>query len=314
MGEQANKIGKKLEGFGEKLFGGFGWTELGRDIEIKCGRKSAHDKQTHGLDLLMSFNNPYLGCKQGIVVECKNRQMKSITKAKVNEWLNELINAIECAQSAPELGDIDRSNMNLNTGLLLIHANDKFDEEKFDEYLCNLKVPAKRNPINIFIASNREIEKWNALRDKIEKSYNNQFEFIYPSIGGSNMEKGSYITINQLYSRYIFAQDVIEKQCQQGGLTYPIPHIRKIMISFDDISVANFKYMWSMFKAFQFQDAEELVFLFYPKKAEDIEEVKNNFIKTLYHIDTPITPAIAQKIKIDFIDNRWISPVEAGGC
>ena len=25
MGEQANKIGKKLEGFGEKLFAGFGW-------------------------------------------------------------------------------------------------------------------------------------------------------------------------------------------------------------------------------------------------------------------------------------------------
>ena len=30
MGEQANKIGKKLEGFGEKLFSGFGWNEIAR--------------------------------------------------------------------------------------------------------------------------------------------------------------------------------------------------------------------------------------------------------------------------------------------
>lgn len=28
MGEQASKIGKKLEGYGEKLFTGFGWNEL----------------------------------------------------------------------------------------------------------------------------------------------------------------------------------------------------------------------------------------------------------------------------------------------
>ena len=79
MGEQANKIGKKLEGFGEKLFSGFGWTELARDTEIKCTRKHAHQKQTHGLDLLMSFENPYLRCRQGIVVECKNNALKIIT-------------------------------------------------------------------------------------------------------------------------------------------------------------------------------------------------------------------------------------------
>lgn len=71
MGEQASKIGKKLEGYGEKLFTGFGWGELARDTEIQCGRKSIHKKQTHGLDILMNFYNPYLGNKQGVVIECK---------------------------------------------------------------------------------------------------------------------------------------------------------------------------------------------------------------------------------------------------
>lgn len=313
MGEQASKIGKKLEGFGEHLFSGFGWNELARDTEIQCSRKHQHAKQTHGLDLLMNFYNPYLGCKQGVVVECKNRQMKSITQSEVDKWLQELINAIECAQSAPELQYLDTGDANLNTGLLLIHANDLFDSEKFKKYLCNLKAPSRRNPINIFIAGNDEINMWNSLRNKIEKDFTKEFGFIYPSIEGSNMEMGKYITINQLYSKYIFAQDVKPIQKDEDGVTYQVPMVRKIMISFDKISINNFKYMWSMFKAMQFQDAKELVFVFYPRKSDDAEFVKTNFIKTLYQIAQPINDEIAKKIKIEFIDNRKLSPVDIGG-
>ena len=56
MGEQASRIGKKLEGFGENLFSDFGWTELARDKEIKCTRTS-HKKKTHGIDLLFKNSN-----------------------------------------------------------------------------------------------------------------------------------------------------------------------------------------------------------------------------------------------------------------
>lgn len=313
MGEQANKIGKKLEGFGEKLFTGFGWSELARDIEIQCGRKSLHKKQTHGLDLLMNFNNPYLGSKQGIVIECKNRQMKSITQAEIDNWIAELINAIECAQSAPELIDVKTDDMNLNTGLLLIHANDTFEKHLFDKYLSNLKVLARRNPINIFVAGNEEINRWNSLRDKMEKAYSERFQFIYPSIEGSNMERGKYITINQLYSRYVFAQDITETKRIEDGIEYPVPLTKKILISFDEISIDSFKYIWSMFKSFQFQDAKELVFLFYPQKKDDVEFVKDNFIKTLYQVDPPITAEIESRIRVDFIDNRSVSPVDMEG-
>lgn len=230
MGEQANKIGKKLEGFGEKLFSGFGWNEIARDTEIQCSRKYQHNKQTHGLDLLMNFNNPYMRCNQGIVVECKNRQMRSINQAELDKWLEELINAIECAQSAPELQDFDMGNTMLNTGLLLIHANDSFNSELFNKYLCNLKVHSRRNPINVFIAGNDEIDRWNSLRNKIEKDFTSEFQFIYPSIEGSNMELGNYLTINQLYSKYIFAQDMKYIEKTEAGTSYKVPQVRKIMI------------------------------------------------------------------------------------
>lgn len=312
MGEQAQKIGKKLEGFGEKLFSGFGWNELARDKEITC-RRSTHKKRTHGLDLLMNFKNPYLGCKQGIVIECKNRQMRSITQDELDKWIAELINTIECSQSAPELVEVNTDDMNLNTGLLLVHANDCFNKTLFDKYLSNLKVPSRRNSINIFVAGNEDINRWNSLLYKIEKECSSKFQFIYPSIEGSNMEMGKFITINQLYSKYIFAQDFTMITKYEGEEEYQVPQIKKIMISFDEISTDCFKYMWSMFKTFQFQDAKEMVFMFYPRKKDDVEFVEENFIKTLYQIDSPINEKIEKRIKIDFIDNRSLSPVDGGG-
>ena len=58
MGEQAARIGKKLEEFGENFLPNLGWIELAHDKEIKCTRAS-HKKQTHGIDLLCKFDNPY---------------------------------------------------------------------------------------------------------------------------------------------------------------------------------------------------------------------------------------------------------------
>ena len=88
----------------------------------------------------------------------------------MNIWLNELINTIECAQSAEEMQDINLSDTNLCTEMLLVHANDKLDQEKFTSFLRNMKVPNRRNPINIFVAGNNEINRWNSLRNKIERT------------------------------------------------------------------------------------------------------------------------------------------------
>lgn len=311
MGEQAKKIGDKLENFGSLLFSKFGWTELAKNTEIKCTR-SGHSKKTHGLDLLMSFYNPYLACKQGIVIECKNRQMKAISGTTLNQWVLELINAIECAQTATELNDIDLKDTNICTGLLLVHANDTFDNNKFQSYLKELKIHSKKNPINIFIAGNNEINKWTALFHKIETSYSKEFHFVFPSIGGSDMTSEKFITINQLYSRFIFAQDICTKttKISNYNMEQTIEIKRKIFISFDEISPNSFKYMWSMFKFYQLQEADELVFLFYPYKKDDVEFIKSNFIQIIKEANPNIPDDILNKIRLDFIDNRELSPID----
>lgn len=312
MGEQASKIGKKLEGFGENLFANLGWTELARDRQVKCTR-SSHKKETHGIDLLCKFSNPYIDCNQGIIVECKNRQMVSITQSNIERWVKELINNIECAQSAPELADIDLTNTTLNTGLLLIHSNTTYNQEKFYACLNKINFPNRRNPINIFIASNDRISQWTSLLKKIKISYNNNFSFIYPSINETSKVSQPTLTINEMYSKYLFATSTytIQKDC--SGNTFNEPHAQNILFFFDESTVDNFKYAWSMFKHYQLQGADKYIFSFYPRKNGDVDFVKENFIPALESGDNPIKDTEASKIAIDFIENRSLSPIETGG-
>lgn len=309
MGEQAAKIGKKLEGFGEQLFSGFGWIELDRDKEIKC-KRSSHNKRTHGLDLVMKFDNPYISKKQGVVVECKNRQMQSITKENIEKWVKELVNSIECAQSSEELSDFDLENTTLNTGLLLIHANDSFDEEKYWKYLKEIAVSGRRNPINIFIAGNNEIDQWNSLITFVKSTFTNNFSYIYPSINGSTKTSSNCLSINSLYSKYFFAQHTKMIPRTQDGVQYDFPIKQAIMFSFDCISKDSFRYMWSMFKYYQFEDCEEYVFVFYPRNTGDIEFIKENLVRSLTSGGKPLSEEIANKIKICFLANRKLSPVD----
>ncbi len=316
MGENAKKIGAKLEGFGEYLFSHIGWSELARDLEIKCERKNIHEKQTHGLDLVMDFENPYLKKRQGVIIECKNRQMKSITSEEIQKWINELIYSIECAGSAKELAHIGLNSCSLNTGLLLIHANDgMFNKEKFYNYLMKCFVKSRRRAINIFVAGNDMINQWTSLIEKLGRDYNqeNHFAYVCPSIDGSNMAKNQFLTIDQLFSKYILAENIVANSITSGGTPWALPKKQKIMLSFDTISKESFEYMWSMYKTFQFQDADEFVFLFYPRKKDDKEFVNSYFIDTLKKNNISIDKEMEKKIVVDFIDNRELSPVDTKG-
>ena len=313
MGENAAKIGRKLEGFGENLISDFGWIELVRDCEIKCTR-SVHKKKSHGIDLFCKFNNPYINGNQGIIIECKNRQMQSINKTHIADWVRELINSIECAQSTNDLGDVDISDLKTqNTGLLLIHANDTWEEEKFYGYLDGLETIRRRNPINIFIAGNDKIDLWTGLFAKIRKDFNKEFSFLYPSLNEYSKETQKAITINAMFSKYIFAESTYFVSRNKGAGDYDEPHRQNIMFFFDEINVDNFRYAWSMFKHYQLQGVDRYTFVFYPRKKDDVVFVQDKFIETLKTGVPTISEDEARKICIDFIDNRSLSAIEVGG-
>lgn len=314
MGENSVKTGKKLEEFGETLISKLGWIELTRNREIKCTR-AIHTKKTHGIDLFCKFNNPYLNGNQGVIIECKNRQMQSINKNSIDEWLKELISTIECSQSTAELNDINIDDLKTqNTGLLLIHANENWDEKKFYNYLKEITVPNRKNPINVFIAANDKINLWTSLFNKIDKDYKDNFSFIYPSLNEYSKKMQNTLTINAMFSKYIFAQHSYTTTESRSGQNYELPHQQTIMFFLDEVNKNNFKYAWSMFKHYQLQGADKYVFIFYPRKEEDIACVRELFFSTIKEGDPHITEEEFEKISYDFLDNYSISPVEFGGA
>ena len=313
MGENASKIGKELENFADLLVSHFGWEILVRNQEITC-TKSSHKKKTHGIDLLCKFYNPYLDGKQAVVIECKNWQMCNINNKAIEGWITELINSIDCAQTADELKGLDYSGVISNTtGLLLINASEGWNEAAFYSYLKTISIPNRRIPINIYIAANDKTEMWMSLLQKIEKDYTKDFSFIYPSINGNDMKKIKTFTLDAMFSKYVFAESTYEKTEEKDGMPYSVPCKQSIMFFMDDICIDNFKYAWSMFKHFQFQAKDKYTFVFYPRSKNDIELINSTFISSLKAIEHPISQDEVNKINIEFIENKNLNTVYSGG-
>lgn len=318
MGEKSRSIGEKLEGFGQNLYSLFGWNEILRDEEIPC-RRSTHKnpegskKKTHGVDLLHSCIDPYKNRKLAIITECKNYQWKSINEKKISEWIEELVNTIDCASVNEKISQYSEEFETFNSGILLIHGNDTFNKDEFYGYLQKAKYPTRRHPVNLYIAGNDKIEQWISLHDYINAKYRQGdqiFKFVYPFVGENRYSEHDHIAINHLFSRFVFARREYYKEdnSQQGKLVRKEPCEQYIIFCFDDFSEEAYRYACSMFKHFQFEKAKEYVFCFYPQTEHDIEHVNNNFINALgkaekqYALD-------ASKVKYDFLINPKISRV-----
>lgn|GEM_PF-1775462 len=313
MGENAKKIGDKLEGFGERLYERFGWTEIARDTEIKCLKtthKNDNDKakKTHGIDLYHNYFDAYKNQKNGVITECKNYSWQSINESNLQKWVNQLLGTIECSQISPQLQECNSKCDNINTGILLVHANDgNYDDIKFREYVKRLTYKSRRNPINIFIASNKEIERWDAMFNYVENAFRNdknQFKFYYPSVMGSDLETLSHITLYQLFSSYIFGENRRQAQETINGRECLVTNIEKIVFSFDVINESSIKYLGDMFKELQLGGADKYIFCFYPQSVQDVkvidEKVKDWLAESLKQ----------ERIQIVKLDNRNLSPVD----
>lgn len=250
--------------------------------------------------------------KQGIIVECKNRQMRSITGEMVNEWVLELQNMIECAHSAPEFKQLNFDS-EISTGLLLVHANDSYDATKWANILRGIQMRIKRTRMSIYVASNEQIDMWQALFDYM-KGLDGNKSFVYPSINQSNSQSTDYVTINSLFSKYIFAEQIYEVS-GSGSNGLPMTECKRNRVIFccDVITIETFQYLWSMFKEFQFADhlVSRYIFVFYPRKDTDVRFVRENFIKSIERgIAHPIDPRDKEKIQLEFLRNRLLSPVD----
>ncbi|USK71782.1 hypothetical protein [Peribacillus asahii] len=274
MSEEQQYQGDRWTSQSQNILKNLGWNQNGdSNFDIPCTNKSAHRtgessvrKNPHGIDLLFSYFDPFLSKDISIIVESKHRKWAGISKSTVQEFLDQVLMTIECASSNPELKMLGCEN--IRTGLLMIWCNEpeKFDNEKFKEYVKELDIKTRRNPITIFVASNNEILKWCSIIEKVKelKPTLADFKFFYPSDffsnGLSTANRKDHLTLIQMFSPYVFAKSKkIIRLNRETQTTQDINHI----FFFAKPTIDELNFMFSCTKKFQFEDADKLIIHFY---------------------------------------------------
>ena len=96
MGELSQRIGKKLEHYGNSIFEHLEWKILAQDVQIDCIR-AAHknakssDKKTHGVDILAGYYNPFTKRQEAFIIECKHREWSNFIPSNLSLWVGNCV-------------------------------------------------------------------------------------------------------------------------------------------------------------------------------------------------------------------------------
>jgi hypothetical protein len=254
-----------------------GWRQRATsNFDIPCYNKLLHKtgtndrKNSHGIDLMFSFQNPYSKSEQTVIVESKNRKWNGINTSSIQEFVDQLLMTIECARLHSDF--YNSENTDISTGLLMIWCNEPalFREETYRNYLKKLKVPSKKRPIEIFIASNTEILRWCSLIEKVKelKTKFKDFQFFYPgdhfSGGQTSPLRLNHITLSHLFSDYIFAKSKELITLGEHNIAINVHHV----FFFAEPTLEELNFMYSCLSRYQFEDAEKLIIHLYGEQTK----------------------------------------------
>jgi len=254
MPENQNAIGEHWTKESVSILKQLGWEQKGScNFDIECTIHIKERKgQNHGVDSFFEYYDPYYQCNQGILVESKNWQFKSITTANIKKWIKQITDCLECLQVSPIIQDLSKAP--IQNALLMCWANDEYIHDEFMENLNKVGVASKKYPCNIFVASNYQILRWCSLINTINniKKDAKSFNFIYPNVPtlGTSLILADHLTLTHLYSKYIFAEVKQEVENYSGGTDI----INKLVVfCYEPGSSASLDFLYDLIKRLNFQ-------------------------------------------------------------
>lgn len=310
MGELSQAIGKKLENFGSVLFENLDWEILAQNVQFDCTRTQHKNikedsKRTHGIDILQGYANPFTGRKEAIIIECKNHLWSDFIPSKLNIWVEELANTIECAATSPVVVP-HLTDYTLVGGILLYNSSDNlYEADRALKNISQVIVPRRRISSMLYLADTNRLEKWYSLNQEISKikleNKDHNFGIIYPSIGGSSWDRCSVITPSYLFSDYILSTYTKIEEMHDGTRKVDV----KAIFCFDKINDDSLIYLRDMINELQLESRgdrkQEVHIYIYPETTNEIDYIKECFDR-LIGKDSPL-------FKMQLLDNRRISRV-----
>lgn len=275
MPEEEPQRGNRWTEHAVQLLSDLGWDQKGStNVDIPCviHRERRHP---HGIDFFMTYLDPYQNCEIGIIGEAKNYAWSSLNRSKIEGWINELVQKIECVPFSNEF--IERLNFDsapINTGLLMIWVHDSFDKAEFINYLNNISIPKKHNLQRIFVLGNHEILKLYSLKGKImeitgEQNSSTVFDIFYPSSQEYDSSRAkNLITLEYIKSKYIFGK--MSKPVRHTGSETPTTINCTVVFYFDELTFDALRHMYLALRRFQLTEPKILIY-YYLDENEDIE-------------------------------------------
>jgi len=281
MPENQNANGERWTTESVAIVKQLGWEQKGTsnfDIECTFHAKERHG-QKHGIDSFFEYYDPYYQSQQGILVESKSWQFKSINSTNIKKWIKQMTDCIECMQVSPTIQSLSHSP--IQNALLMCWANDEYDSATFKEQLMQVGVASKKYPCNIFVASNQEILKWCSLINTVNtiKTSCYSFKYIYPNVPtlGTDLIMAEHLTLTHLFSRYIFAEVKLSVPNRSGGNDI----IEKLIVfCFEPVTVESLEFLYDLIKRLNFQSYPACEIFLYDREI-NVRHITTDFLRKI---------------------------------
>lgn len=236
-----------------------GWSLLGdTNIDIKSGIPG--DSSTYGVDGYMTYFDPYRGRHRGILLESKNYSWENYASQKMNKFFTDTLSKVEGVPESDEFNEkLNFGQADLcNAGLLGIWTKDQenYDHDKFKEYISDISVPRKRRKAyQLLVLGHENLKRLADLQKTyqgiIERNQEAEFDFYYPSLSDSDSARLPHLTMEYLFSDYVFAklEGVDEVQGDQGV---------SIVFTFEEMNIENLRFMYQALRRYQMVDADKV--------------------------------------------------------
>lgn len=155
------------------------------------------------------------------------------------------------------------------------------------------------------------INKWDAINRMIKESYHNGIKVLYPSINNSQPITEKYWSINQLFSKYIFAEaiEIETEETSDAKITREVK--RLVIFAFDIICADSFQYMWSICRFYQYENQYKRIDIcFWTESKEEHDYIIENFKSILRGYKDKIDSKILESINLKFLLNRKLNVVD----
>jgi hypothetical protein len=220
MGEEVRNTGDRAEDRLIALLQEFGWEHIGGGRDIECASRK-HDRDEHGIDGYMSYQDPYLSDERGIIVESKSKQWDSWGPSSLQSDAKQARTALECATRSEDFDEKlnNYENRRRDAAILGAFTNDnEYEHETFQTYVESCKVKRGGGPSHILILGNRELNRLASIQNKYreirethtegEDIVEAELNFYYPSLQEPRAapKRRDTISFEYLFSDYVYAK------------------------------------------------------------------------------------------------------------